>query len=243
MSVPNTTFTAVEWGSGVSAKLSGLDENTQYSVSIDSRYKGETKTAGGYFSLFSTPVNVTTNAAGEATITWTPDTFPQNYTDSGESGFLLGAYVRVDPTGGPVVDSSPQGFADPIALSNPLQIQFLPFDQVTFSAQACIEPDQLLTSAPGMRVTLSGLVPREWVAVTSHQTGGPSSFGFAGYGHADDSGQAVIILHGSFPDYPVSPSNAIAPGEWQLVWGGNYRVAPPPGTLGPATPIQIGNCP
>jgi hypothetical protein len=243
VSISSVTYSPPSWGAGVTAKIAGLAPNTSYTVSIDSRYKGESTTPDGYFSVLSTPANMATDGSGNATITWTPDTFPQNFTDSGESGYLLGSYVRIDPSGGPAPSNSGSGHADPIALSNALSLAFLPVDDVTVSAPACVEPGQLVMGQAGLPVKVSGLLPHEFVELRSVQTGGPNSPTFLGRGYTDGSGSATIVMHGNTADFPVSTSAAIAPGEWRIGWLANDRVTPPAGQFAGTVPLTIGGCP
>ncbi|RFA13940.1 hypothetical protein B7R22_09895 [Subtercola boreus] len=238
-----TTFTAPSWGSGLTAGLFGLAPDTDYEVRTDARYRGESKTPDGYFSVLSSPVRVTTDDSGRASVTWTPDVFPENFTDSGESGFMLGTFVRVDPVGGPADESSESGRADPVVLSAPLSIAYLPSDQVTISALACVEPADLVSgTGAGLLVTVSGLIPGEFGTAHSEQTGGPTSFTFRGDGRADETGTLHITVRGNTAEYPVSPSTAIAPGEWRLVFAGNFRETPTPPADYPRVPLQVGNC-
>ncbi|RFA09621.1 hypothetical protein B7R54_10615 [Subtercola boreus] len=237
-----TTFTAPSWGDGLTADVSGLTPNTDYSVSTDARYRGESKTPDGYFSAFSSPIAFTTDAEGGATVSWIPDAFPENFTDSLESGFVLGTYVRVDPAGGPESDSSTAGFAEAIALSEPLPIVYLPENLVTVTAPACITSVDLVGEAVGLPVELTGLVSGEYVVVKSRQTDGVQSYGFAGYGRADESGTAHIVMHGNTAFYPVSTSADIAPGRWEIVVLGNYRAVSPDEADRPSTELQVGDC-
>ncbi|MEF2976530.1 hypothetical protein [Subtercola sp. YIM 133946] len=240
------TFTAPSWGSGVTADVSGLAPNTRYAVSIESRYRGESSTPDGYFPVLSSPAPLTTDGSGRASITFTPDTFPQNFTHSGESGFLLGSYLRVDAGDGPAPESpsdgSTTGIAEPVALSEPLSIAFLPIDDVTADVQACVEPEQLVAGQAGLPVTFSGLLPGEWVELRGVQTDGGTGYSFDGRGAADDSGHATIIMNGNTAEYPVAPSSAIAPSVWQIAWSANFRVTPPDGQYDGTLPVTIGGC-
>ncbi|WP_139256731.1 hypothetical protein [Herbiconiux ginsengi] len=210
-------------------------------LSIDSRYRGESSAPDAYFSVFSNPTMVRTDENGAATITWTPDVFPENFTESGESGYLLGSYVRVDGSDGPQHDDSISGFADPIVLSQPLTIEFLPIEAVTATAPSCIEPAQLLAGQAGLPVSFSGLLPDETVFVGSVQTGGPTSYSFQGFGTADSEGNARIIVSGNSAMYPVSSSADIAPGTWQLSWSASNRQTPTDEhPLG--VPLTVGGC-
>lgn len=238
----SAAFSPPDWGAGVTANVSGFAPDTEYSLSIDSRYRGESREPDGYFSVFSSPTTVMTDEDGAATVTWTPDVFPENFTGSGESGYLLSSQVRVDGSDGPQPEASGSGFTDPIALSQPLTIEFLPIEAVTATAPACIEPDQLVAGQPGLPVVFTGLLPGETLFVASVQTGGPVSYSFQGSGVADSEGNATIIVSGSSAEYPVSPSADIAPGVWQLSWSASFRQTPtdehPVGTI----PLTVGGC-
>jgi hypothetical protein len=244
LTVGDAVFSPGDWGAGVTANLSGFAPNTEYALSIDSRYRGESgpDAARPYFSVFSSPVTVTTDPNGAASLTWTPDVFPQNFTESGESGYLLGSYVRVDAGDGPPFDDSVPGFADPLLLSEPLGIEFLPIASVTVTAPSCIEPEQLVSGEAGLPVSFSGLQPGEVVFVSGLRTGELSGSPFGGLGRADGEGNATIVVNGNAAMYPVPSSADIAPNSWYLQWSASYRQTPtqeaPVGTL----PVTIGGC-
>ncbi|MCS5723414.1 hypothetical protein N1028_18735 [Herbiconiux sp. CPCC 203407] len=244
VSVGDAVFSPGDWGAGVTADLSGLTPHTQYALSIDSRYRGEAgaDAPDAYFSVFSSPAFVTTDQNGAASLTWTPDVFPQNFTESGESGYLLGSYVRVDAGDGPLFDDSIAGFADPLVLSEPLPIEFLFIASVTVTAPACVDPEQLVSGQPGLPVTFSGLQPGELVFVRGIQSPGSPGFTFGGFGRADGEGTATVAVNGNSAMYPVASSADIAPDAWRLEWSASYRQTPteesPVGTL----PLTVGGC-
>ncbi|WP_139824681.1 hypothetical protein [Agreia pratensis] len=243
--IGDASFSAPSWGNGISVDLSGFAPNTDFALTIDSRYPGESKTPGGYFSEFSTPLAVTTDDVGAASVTWIPDSFPQMFTGSGESGNLLNSYVRVDTAAGPQLDPAGSGYIDPLALSSPLSLNYLPRDEVSVEAQSCIEPEQLVGDQAGLSVTLTGLVPGEIIYLSSFQTGGPVSYSFqsAGSSTADETGSAVIRMTGNSAMYPVSTSAMIAPGEWRVYWAGGYRVtSSSPDDPADFIPLTIGGC-
>ncbi|RFA11957.1 hypothetical protein B7R21_11495 [Subtercola boreus] len=240
------TFTAPSWGGGLTADVSGLDPDTTYEVRTDARYRGESKTPDGYFSVFSSPVTVTTDGAGSASVTWTPDVFPENFTDSGESGFMLSTSVRVDPVGGPADDSSGSGHADPLVLSAPLSIAYLPIDRLTIDAEACVEPTDLIgDTGGGLPVTISGLLPGEFGVAIGVKVGGSadvSGFYFDDRGRADPTGTLHLLLHASSAEYPVPSSASIAPEVWHVFVSANYRQSTTSIKDWPGLPLQVGNC-
>lgn len=244
VAIGEASFSPPSWGAGIPVELSGFAPNTEFALSIDARYAGESKTPGAFFSEFSDPLSVTTNDLGSASVTWVPDSFPQNFTGSGESGYVLGTYVRVDPSGGPQRDPSGLTDVDPIALSSPLSINYLPVDEVSVEVQACIEPETLLADQAGLPVTLKGLVPGELVFATGFQTGEVLSFSFqsSGFAIADDTGTAAVVMNGGPSMYPVSTSAMIAPSEWRVRWSGSYRVTPSDANPLGSVPLTIGGC-
>ncbi|TIH33559.1 hypothetical protein [Subtercola vilae] len=242
ISTPTTRFTAPSWGAGVTTKLTGLSADSAYSLSIDSRYRGESKIPGGYFSQFSTAVVFTTDDAGNATVTWTPDVFPRNFTDSGESGYLLGSYIRVDEGSSPRNDNSTSGIIVPIAVSDQLSLSFLPIDDVQVKPAACVEPDQLIGDGSGLAVTITGLLPNEYVMVSGQQTNSLGLYYFLDMGYADDSGRITLFARNTSPDTTIPTSASIEPAQWRLIWSGNYRVTPTAAHPDGSLPLTVGNC-
>ena len=239
---PSTTYRPGDWGAGIPVSLSGLAPDTTYTVSLDSRYRGESQTPDGYFSMIESSLLVTTDSSGAVSTTWTPDAFPQNFTESGESGFLLGSYLRVDSSDGPPQDGSPSGFGAPIALSGPLSIEFLPVADVTATAPSCVEPGQLNPDQPGLPMSFTGLLSGEMVFVGGVRSGEEGLVYLTGSGMADVTGATTIVLHGGTAEYPVPTSAEIAPEEWQLRWSANARVAPAEGQPPAYLPLTIGGC-
>jgi hypothetical protein len=244
VAIGNASFSPPSWGAGISVTLSGFAPNTDFALTVDTRYAGESKTPDGYFSEFSTPLAVTTDDLGAASVTWIPDSFPQNFTGSGESGYALGSYVRVDTAPGPQRDPSGLTDLDPVALSGPLSISYRPVDEVSVNVQACIEPDTLVAGQAGLPVALSGLVPGELVFLTSFQTGDSESYSFqsSGPGIADNTGSAVVVMNGNTSMYPVSTSAMIAPSQWRVRWSGSYRATPSEQDSLGSVPLTIGGC-
>lgn len=242
--IGEASFSAPSWGDGISVHLSGFAPNTDFALTIDSRYTGESTTPGTYFSEFSAPFAVTTDDLGAVSVTWTPDSFPQNFTGSGESGYVLGSYVRVDTAPGPQRDPSGLTDLDPIALSGPLSIAYRPTGEVSVNVQACIEPETLVAGQAGLPVTLSGLVPGEVIFLSSILIGDADSYSFqsSGPAFADDTGSAVVVMHGNTSMYPVSTSAMIAPSQWRVGWSGSYRTTPSDQNPLGSVPLTIGGC-
>ncbi|GAA1000675.1 hypothetical protein [Subtercola frigoramans] len=235
ISLATNGFTAPSWGtSGLTAALDGFAADTTYPVTVSSHYPGEKSPPAVFFEVETTPVTVTTDSSGRATLTWVPDDFPRAFTNSGESGTLIDSFIKV---------TTPD---DQEILSAPLQLALRPVREVTVTASAsCVAQSEISGNGSGVGVALTGLVPKEegFVVVPSVDADGVMVGGFVAVGQyrADEAGAASVSLKNGSSDYLVPLSSVIAPERYEIQWSRNFR---DPVTDGGSSgiPLQVGGC-